>query len=405
MSWERPAALRVTLPDLMADALANLAVQPQRTSLALLGVMIGTACVIAMVSIGHMAELEAVKIFSASGVNVLVVQAGTADPRTGAPTPISLEAVSALPKRNPDILAVAPLATGTEPVSAGGEAGHVDVAAAGPELQSLSGLAIISGRPLEPVDADSLVALIGANLAEKLSVPGSVVGVGSKLRVGRYVFNIVGVLAPRSATAFDPSDFGGGVVVPMGSARRVLDNPGIDAAVLRMRPEVDAQAVSAWIIRALQPANSTSPIQVQSARGLIATLKAQKAVQAHLLAAIGAVSLVVGGIGVMNVMFMSVMERRREIGLRAAIGATPRDIQLMFLVEAIVLTVAGGLAGSLVGVAVAFVVARLSHWTFSLAFYALPLGVGVAVLVGIVFGLYPAIKASRLSPIEALRGD
>ena len=107
----------------------------------------------------------------------------------------------------------------------------------------------------------------------------------------------------------------------------------------------------------------------------------------------------------MNVMLMGVMERRREIGLRAAIGATPADLRLMFLAEAVTLALAGGLVGLVLGVAAAAIAAKASGWTFSLALYVLPLGPTVAALVGVAFGLYPAIKASRLSPIEALRAE
>ena len=124
-----------------------------------------------------------------------------------------------------------------------------------------------------------------------------------------------------------------------------------------------------------------------------------------MLAAIGGISLLVGGIGVMNVMLMSVMERRREIGLRAAIGATPRDLRAMFVIEAGVLALAGGVAGALLGIVSAWLIARGSGWNFSLALYVLPLGPGVAGMVGLAFGLYPAITASRLDPIEALRAE
>ena len=134
-------------------------------------------------------------------------------------------------------------------------------------------------------------------------------------------------------------------------------------------------------------------------------MKAQAAVQSRLLAAIGGISLLVGGIGVMNVMLMTVMERRREIGLRAAIGARPRDIRLMFLVEGVILSVGGGALGAALGVAATAVVARLSNWTFDVALWVLPLGPGMAAVVGLAFGLYPAIAASRVHPVEALRAD
>ena len=131
----------------------------------------------------------------------------------------------------------------------------------------------------------------------------------------------------------------------------------------------------------------------------------QKAVHSRLLAGIGSISLLVGGIGVMNVMLMSVMERRREIGVRMAVGARRRDIRLMFLLESAMLAVCGGALGAAVGVAVTAVIASVSGWDFAVAWWTLPLGPGVAGLVGVAFGLYPAMAASRLDPIEALRAE
>jgi putative ABC transport system permease protein len=399
----KPAA-RIALSDQLVDAAANLALQPQRTALALLGIMIGTACVVALLTIGHMAEREALKIFSAAGVNMLVLQATLAGPNAGGTATLDDRILHQLPQRKPDILAVAGAATGNLPVSLDGPPIPVSVAAVEPDLQALSGLKVKQGRLFMPVEIDSPVALVGADLAQRLSLTRGL-GPGQKIRLGRYIFVVIGVLAPRQASAFDPSDFNGGVVVPLQVGRRILDSPNLNAAVLRLRPGADAKATGAWLTNTFQAAMPATAVQVQSARGLIATFKAQKAVQARFLAAIGAVSLLVGGIGVMNVMLMSVMERRREIGLRAAIGAKRRDIQIMFLAEAIVLAVGGGVSGTLLGLVAAYAAALLSHWTFSMALYALPLGCGVAILVGVVFGLYPAVRASKLKPIEALRSE
>jgi putative ABC transport system permease protein len=226
---------------------------------------------------------------------------------------------------------------------------------------------------------------------------------GGRVRIKDYVYTVVGVLAPMPYTAFDPTNFNDAVQIPLTGGGRFMPTDQPETVLMRMRPDADVKAAGVRISAAL--ANPTSTLQVISARDLIDGMNAQKAIHTRLLTAIGAISLLVGGIGVMNVMLMGVMERRREIGLRAAIGATPRDLQMMFLIEAAVLAFVGGVAGLLFGLAAAFVVAQVSGWVFSLPLYVLLLGPGMAALVGITFGFYPALKASRLDPIEALRAE
>jgi putative ABC transport system permease protein len=146
-------------------------------------------------------------------------------------------------------------------------------------------------------------------------------------------------------------------------------------------------------------------IRVQTARQLIAGLDQQMRVYGLLLLAIGTVSLIVGGVGVMNVMLMSVMERRREIGVRLAIGARGRDIAIMFITESLLLSALGSTIGIFLGTAAGWIFAKLSSWQFEPAVTALPLGVGMAIAVGLFFGLYPALRAAKLDPIHALRAE
>jgi putative ABC transport system permease protein len=374
----------------------------QRSALALLGIVIGTASVVAMLTIGHMASNEALRLFSRMGVDKLVVQADGVGPGMQGLDPAIVEA---LPQRLPAILRSAPVLTGHVEVDVGGAPQSAGVAATTPALQRLVGLQLSSGRFLEAVDDGEPVAVVGAAAASLLSQPGAPISVGSHVRLGRYLFAVVGVLKPGPTTAFDPTDFNAAVIIPLGSSHRALGQTVLNAAVAQVRPGIDANIAAAALGDTLKQASPKAQLQVQSARALIQTLKVQKAVHTRLLAAIGGISLLVGGIGIMNVMLMGVMERRREIGLRAAIGATPHDIQLMFLIEAAALALVGGVTGALLGVAVAFAVAAASGWAFSLALYSLPLGAGVATIVGLGFGLYPAVKASQLHPIEALRAE
>jgi putative ABC transport system permease protein len=262
---------------------------------------------------------------------------------------------------------------------------------------------LVQGRFLGAIDDGALVTVVGAGAATKLSAPGARLAPGASLRIGQYVYSVVGVLAPMPYTAFDPTNFNDAVQIPLSGAGRFRASDQPDTVLMRLRADADIKAAGARIAARL--ANARSRMQVISARDLIDGMNAQKAIHGRLLTAIGGISLLVGGIGVMNVMLMSVMERRREIGLRAAIGATPRDLRRMFLIEAAVLAFVGGVGGLALGLAAALLTAQVSGWDFSTPAYVVVLGPGMAALVGVIFGFYPAAKAASLDPIEALRGD
>ena len=396
----RAAPSGAPLAETIAEAFANLAAHRQRSLLALLGIVIGSASIVAMLTIGHMAQRETLKLFSHMGVDMLSIHAQPAGDQTAR---IDRRLIDGLPGRVPAVLTGAPFASDRTAVTSGAMTADLGVAAVTPALARIVTLRMDRGRFIGPVDDDSLVAVVGAEAAEKLSAPGAPLTLGSRVRVKGYVFTVIGVLAPVPFTALDPTDFNSAILTPLTAARRILASPDPDTALLRLRPGADAKASGEQAAADL--ANPTATFQVQSARELIAGMNAQKAIHASLLTAIGAISLLVGGIGVMNVMLMGVMERRREIGLRAAIGATPGDLRIMFLVEAAALAFTGGLIGLMVGLVAAFITAEGSGWTFSLPLYVIPLGPGVAALVGVAFGLYPAITASRLDPIEALRAE
>jgi putative ABC transport system permease protein len=170
-----------------------------------------------------------------------------------------------------------------------------------------------------------------------------------------------------------------------------------------LRPDADTAAAVTRYTAALS--TPQAPVRVQDARSMIQAMKKQMAMLGGVLVAIGSISLLVGGVGVMNVMLMTVMERRREIGLRAAIGATPGDIRMMFLIEAVVLALGGGVLGDVLGVGLTWLATLFLPFEFAVNWGVMILGAGVAASVGLVFGLYPAIAASRILPIEALRGD
>lgn len=388
------------LTDVIAEAVDNLRGQGRRSLLALLGVVIGSAAIVALLNLGHMAQLETLKRFRQTGVDMLQLQVMPSGAATVGLDPEILKAVAVA---EPDVVQVTPLALTRLQVRFRARQADIAVAAVPPAMAGVAGFQAAAGRLLGPIDDCGSAAMVGAKAARDLSAPGAALGPGDIVMIGDYGFTVVGLLRPVPMEVLSPLDYDQAVVVPLACARRVLTGPDPTAALVRLRLDADATAVGTRLSARLTRPGMT--IQVRDARALIRTMKAQAAVHSRLLAAIGGISLLVGGIGVMNVMLMTVMERRREIGLRAAVGARPRDIRLMFLVEGVILSVGGGALGAALGVAATALVAKLSHWTFDVALWVLPLGPGMAAVVGLAFGLYPAIAASRVHPVEALRAD
>lgn len=388
----------VSLAELAREALANLRGQGRRSLLALLGIVIGSSAIVALMNIAHIAQGEAMKSFRQTGVDILSV-------RLEAPNATGLDPglIAATVRDDQDAVGASAFATVMLPVDHGARHVAAMVAGISASMASMAGLSAATGRLLSPVDDCSNVAVLGPALAKDLSSPGREAGVGSMIYVGAYGFVVVGVLKPVPAQALSPIPYDNAALIPLACARRVMPNAGATGALIRLRPEADTQAAAVRYTAALS--RPQARVRVQDAKAMIRAMKAQMAMLGGMLIAIGSVSLLVGGVGVMNVMLMTVMERRREIGLRAAIGAAPGDIRMMFLAEAVMLALAGGLIGDLLGLGLTWLATLFLPLDFAINWMVLVLGAGVATAVGLVFGLYPAIAASRVQPIEALRAD
>ena len=399
MTQRAPATSGIPLAEIIGEAFANLRVQGRRSALALLGILIGTASIVALLNIGHIAQLETLKLFRHLGVDTVQLQA---TPTGEMPPGFDPDVVAQLPARDPDVLRAVPIITGRASISAGRQTTDAGIVGMPPAFAATVGLAPRLGRLFRPIDNCSPVALVGKGTAEKLSAPGAELLPGAAIIVGNYGFTVIGILMPTALEAINPSDYNESVIVPLACSRRVVAGGVPNIVLAKLRPTADPDIVGQRLSAML--ANPRSAIQVISARTYIKTMNAQKAVHSRMLAAVGAISLLVGGIGVMNVMLMTVKERTREIGIRIATGARQRDILRQFVTEAVMVSLVGGAMGAAVGL---LIVGGLVSADVPVGLSLLPIlgAFGCALVTGLVFGFMPALRAARLDPVKALAGE
>lgn len=395
-------------PHLFREAFANLFHSKLRSILTLLGVLIGTASVVALVSSGQLATQHALEQFKTLGTDLLSVTInpsstssanGSSQPRLDYNKVLTLQNVS------PDILDMAAYSTYYGAISFSGAQIQGGVIGATVHLKDIIQIDLEQGRFITLFDKYAFYGVIGHNIAQKMREQGVFDPIGKQLRVGNYIYTVVGVIKPWPENIFMFSDIDDSIIVPIENSFLLSQYVQIQNIVFKLKPNANIDLIQQELTRALNAIAPNEQVYFRSAKQLIASMAKQRQTLTLLLSFIGGISLVVGGIGVMNIMLVSVVERRKEIGVRLAVGATGKDIGWMFITEAVVLTVVGGILGILVGVLVSFIAAELSGWGFSLFIEPPLVGFLVSVMVGIISGFYPAYKASQLDPIETLRSE
>jgi putative ABC transport system permease protein len=389
-----------------------------RTALTALGVIIGVGAVVTMMAIGAGAQARVAQQIQSLGSNLIMVLSGSITAggvRLGAgsqPT-ITEDDAWAIQREVPGVEAAAPVVRGGVQVVFGSSNWATALQGVTPEYFHARDWAVASGRLLtwDDVDATSKVVVLGQSVADNLF--GGSDPLEQTVRIKQVPFTVVGVLARKgqSARGEDQDDT---VVVPLSTAKkRVLGASQASARSVgsilvkvgeagRM-PEAEAQIRELLRQRhRLQP-NEDDDFTLRNLSEILASQEAASRTLSLLLAAVAAVSLVVGGIGIMNIMLVSVTERTREIGLRRAVGARRRDILSQFLIEAVLVSLAGGLLGIGAGIAASYAIAYFFQWSVLVSWSAILPAFLFAGAVGVFFGYYPARRASRLKPIEALR--
>ncbi|MBI6855173.1 ABC transporter permease [Pseudomonas cichorii] len=404
MSEERFAHYGPSTGQIFLEPLNSLRLLGRRSLLALLGIAVGCASVVALLNIGQNAANEAISAFKGLGSDMLVVSFAAVPGMKMRPAPATLD-VPAVMEAVPGVLHVAPVMMLSTRVSFDGRTHNTNIAGTSSDLAAVLGLRVAQGRFLSGYDSRSTYAVLGAQVARELGLESLQDMAGRRVQIDGYLFEVVGILSGHGQNPLIPVSVDDAVFVPIEGMRRISSKPEITNVIARggggETLEQDGNALSSYL-QTLAPGRD---VQVQIPQQLLDGLAQQSRTFSYLLAGLGGISLLVGGVGVMNVMVMNVSERRREIGVRMALGARPVDIGRLFLLEAAVLSIAGATIGACLGLLAAWLFSVVSGWGFTLSLPSLPLGIVSSLLVGLFFGLNPALMAARLEPVQALRDD
>ena len=402
-------------------ALSSLGSNKLRTTLALLGIVIGVAAVIATMSVGQGAQQSITSRIESLGTNLLFVRPGAA--ALGEPSSLTLQDAFALvdPTFAPAVAAAAPELNTSGRLVVGRENTFGQIVGVTPEYEKVRSYSVASGQFVSAahVTAISDVAVLGSNIAETLFGFRDPVGQNVRISAGQSAnarqFTVIGVLESRGGTAL--GNFDNQVLVPittvyyrMGSERTVHGDITVNAINVQIAEDAvmeDAVRQITTVLRLRHHLSNEDDFTITSQEEAIETLEGTTQTFVIFLGAIAGISLLVGGIGIMNIMLVSVTERTREIGIRKAMGAKWRDILSQFVSEATLLSLGGGLVGAALGVGLSMALdgRELGGQVFLTAVSGniIVLAVSVAVIIGLFFGIYPAARAANLHPIEALR--
>jgi putative ABC transport system permease protein len=406
----------INVPSIVSISFRALRVNKMRSALTMLGIIIGVAAVIAMIAVGTAASSKISEFISSIGSNILIVLPGSTSAggvRMGAGTQstLTLSDADAVQRECSAVLRVAPVLSGVAQVVYGSQNWSTGITGTTPSMFDARDWKVASGRVFtdQEVRSAAKVCLLGQTVVDNLF--GGIDPVGQAIRIKNVPFSVVGVLEAKGQDpgGHDQDDV---VYVPVTTAQKKLFGTAFPGMIRIMYVQAksidDMDSAERQITDLLKQRHHIGPRQDNdfTVRNLTQILQAREEsanMMTILLGAIASVSLLVGGIGIMNIMLVSVTERTREIGIRMAVGAKTWDIRLQFIIEAMILSFIGGVLGIIVGVSGSKILSALAGWDTIVSPFAIVLAFGFSGLVGIFFGFYPAYKASLLNPIDALR--
>ena len=403
-----------TIGQSVLSALEALAGNKLRALLTMLGIIIGVGAVIVVIAIGQGASAKVAAQLARLGTNMLTVQPGSANvggvnTGQGGRASLTTADVQAL-QGVAHVAAISPVINGQVQVAAGGLNWNTRAQGVYPAYQTIGDYPVSTGSFFSQADETNgaPVAVIGQTVADNL-FPNGDNPVGQTIRLRNVEFQVVGVLAAKGNNGFQNQD--DIILIPFSAAqRRLFGGTTVNQIQIQVDQTANINGVIADATAVLRQTHKLGPtkasdFQIRNAQQFITTQEQSSQTLTLLLTAVAAVSLLVGGIGIMNIMLVSVTERTREIGIRIAIGARARDVLLQFLVEAVTLSLVGGILGILGGFASTFAVGHFAGWPTVIAPSSVGLAFGFAAVIGVFFGFYPARRASLLDPIEALRHE
>jgi len=394
-----------------------------RSFLTMLGIIIGVASVITLMSIGKGSTAEILSNIESMGANLITISGGArfvsvgpgggGGAGRGAQT-LTMEDAEAMAQQVPYISAVAPVSSSNLQLVVGTENANSQTTGTTPEYVSVANLKLASGAFFseQEYERGAKVAVLGSDVAETLF--GTSNPVGQKMRMGTIVVTVIGVLESKGTGFNSPDD---AVIIPLTALQQTValtrtaqGEKVVSSIYVTISDETESNYVTEQITSLLRSrhrlaASDEDDFSISSMEEIAGSLQETSATLTLLLGAIAAISLLVGGIGVMNIMLVSVLERTREIGIRKALGARERDIWVQFLLEATFLTFAGGIIGAVIGWGISTIINQTGTMATLVTPDIVILAVSVAVGIGLFFGFYPAWNASRLNPIEALRSE
>lgn len=385
-----------------------------RALLTMLGIIIGVASVITMMSIGEGSKQSINASLSSMGSNMITVMPASNEPggarMMGSNMKIlTIRDVEAMRKNAPDIASISPLASSSGQAINGAANWPTSIQGVSPEYLDIRKLSIQDGIMFseQDVKTSAKVCLLGKTVVDNL-FPNGESPIGKVIRFGKIPMQVIGVLTPKGQSNFgqDQDDI---IIAPYSTVqKRVLSSIYFGSIYASAVREDASDAAVAEVTSALRETHrlrteQDNDFQIRTQAELMTMMNSTSSMMTALLTAVASISLVIGGIGIMNIMYVSVTERTREIGLRMSIGARGIDILLQFLIEAIMISITGGVIGVVLGISAAVIIPAMLNWPTVISESSIVISFLVCAVTGIFFGYYPALKASALDPIEALR--